>query len=215
MGQRLLLDGARHWLFGRSLRRSPNGLLPFVPAAGLEEGVSVRTVEEIAATAPEFAAGLKEQKVAGLALLPVGDASAQTPARMVHLYGHRAASEAAIQIFPGAWSLGRWGIIPVGNPARANELLQSATKDAEQGWTTVIALNPEQGLVLPDGHPLTLLFSPDKEKWQGIQRNLLAAFVDQLCTRKNLILDLTSGSIRLVDIPGWGQFYAIDLLESA
>jgi hypothetical protein len=49
----------------------------------------------------------------------------------------------------------------------------------------------------------------------GIDRNLLAAFVEQLRTRKNLILDLTAGSIRVVDIPGWGQFYAIALAQSA
>ncbi len=185
------------------------------PSAGLEEGVSVRTVQEIAEKAPGLAADLKERKVSGLALLPVRVAPAEIPKRLVHLYGHPAASEAAIQILPEAWGLGRWEIIPVGNPARANELLQKATEDAAQGWTAVIALNPSAGLILPQGHPLTLLISPEKKKWEGIKRDVLAAFVDQLRTEKNLILDLTSGSIRVLDIPGWGQFYAIDLLESA
>lgn len=184
--------------------------------SGLEE-VRIVTTDELAAVDRELPARLGITKKPGVALLPVQAASAPLSQRGVHLFGHRTVTDAVITLLPDAWSLDRWEIFPTQNLPRANQLLEESIRSAEAGWTTVIALDPAslEGLVLRDGHPLALLLNPNPDVWKRIDPQALFAFVNQLAAKKNIVLDLSAGSIRVVEIPGWGEFYAIPLAQSA
>jgi len=190
---------------------------PAASQTGLEEkeGVRVATVKELAAVDPELPARLGLEGKAGVALVSL-KAVGRARKRPIRLYAHQTVFDVAFYLLPEQWGLDQWEVLPRENITRANELLRQATADAEKAGV-VIALDAASldGLALPENHPLALLLDSEPRGWNGLSPTLLAAFVQGLAERRNLVLDLTGGSIRVVEIPGWGRFYAVDLAQSA
>ncbi|MBI1953957.1 MAG: GNAT family N-acetyltransferase [Candidatus Omnitrophica bacterium] len=181
------------------------------PGAGLEEGVAVKAVEELEKEAPELAAEVRAAGKTHAVLLPdeaLEEALEELPEAL--FYGQES-------VLAGAWAIvsdlltfrGSWKL-PSNDLDVSNRLLQEAAQQSTQGKTVVIALNPEEqaGLNLPSNHSLVLLVRP--ATWPSLlsQKRVLAACLAQTNKLTGLILDLTSGTIRKVEISG-RQYYVI------
>ncbi len=176
--------------------------------AGLEEKSTARvwTLEKMGRKGVELAAEAGAQGYTQAVLVPVGAVLSRMESATLDLYAQPSVSSAAMAILPDGWGIGQILAIPENDPSAGNDLLRKATDEFTRGRQVVIALDPDlkSGLQLPQNHPVALLLS--EKTYHLIDRTILAAFLSQPQILRNLILDLTRGTIERVTIDGEDYF---------
>ena len=177
---------------------------------GLEEGLEVWTLEDLDQVQPDLAKELRTEKRAGIVVLPAEaiDGPSATPADLtVDVYAHGTVSNKVYHLLPYTWGFDLIHRLPE-DPEKANQLLQEAARAVEEKKAVVIGLDYryQKDLQLPKA--LVLLLDPDAV----LPFKTIATFLAQPNRKElfGLILDLTSGTIRVVEIQGH-RYYALDI----
>ncbi|MBI3318748.1 MAG: hypothetical protein HYZ90_06400 [Candidatus Omnitrophica bacterium] len=193
-------------------------------AAGVEEP-AVWTLDQLVTatagdpTVHQLALDLETAGKAGVALLPAEVVDRrpipQEPRQMI-VYAHEAVAAQTLTLLPLTWkSTGRIYTLDR-DPDRANAQLAGAAKAAErEGWTLVIGLDSQQKidtLRLSEVRALKLLLDPRTMGHLNFNLRTVLAFTSRPGALMNVVLDLTSGSVRKVSAKFWKQDqYALDL----
>ncbi|MBI1953295.1 MAG: hypothetical protein HYS41_04145 [Candidatus Omnitrophica bacterium] len=188
--------------------------VPVSTAVGLEEGVSVKSVEDLEKIAPELVDEIRKAKEAGkthAVLLPVEEAGLQQGVMPIDLYAHTTVSSVPLVLLkPTSWVV-RGTFYLVDDIMETHRLLARATELVKReggSYFAIIVLDHARmaGIQLPEGHPVALLLN--QETQSQINTHALAGFLDyrNYDRLKNLILDLTAGTIRSVKIEGRDYF---------
>ena len=178
----------------------------------------MKTVNELMemgdASADELAQELMEADKPGVALFPK-DVLERQPivheSRNILVYAHKNVAAGLLSLLPASWSSeGR--ILPLPPELdQARSQLSDAMGLANQ-WnrTVVIGLDVNQGIRAQDVvhiDAVKMLFDPDTMHNLDFKVHVFLSRPDLL---KNVVLDLTSGSVRVVTI-GNQEYYAIDI----
>lgn len=214
VGRNQILPNARYYEPGPTL------------AAGQEEKVRVMSLEELIATqdanAIELARQVEIRGDKGVALLPKEalDREVAVPqSRTIVVYTHTDVTPGVVAVLPIDWQTGGGILHPLDMNVLsiANKQLELAAKQEEAGKTTVVigldreTYTDQAGyLKLKLVRGLKLLLDPKTQGQLKFQRTELRAFFSHLQELAGYIVDLSSGSIRVVTIQGT-EYYALDI----
>ncbi|MCM8794852.1 MAG: GNAT family N-acetyltransferase [Candidatus Omnitrophica bacterium] len=198
------------WALPIRFRQAINLMLnqiSYNPAALMEGGPRVLTIQQLADRGVELAAQAQARGYANVVLVPAGE-PVRPMAPAGALFAHSSVSGAAWSLLPEGWiSPDNIFEIDANNPSDA---ITRAVERFETDSAVVIALDEKLPVDLRpfDKRPATLLLNP--ENWYNLMtdeyRSVLATILSQPRSFTNLILDLTSGSIQRVTIEGKDYF---------